>query len=175
VKKIGLIFREVSENRIRNSLKSANSVFVVKYSGLSSPDLTTLRRYLKNARGEFFVVKNTVAKRALKNSELQPLIKSIEGPCGLVFIKDEPVDASRILINFGKDHEQLKVEGGFLGNQPLDKKDIEMMAKLPSKKVLQLRMVMALNSPIVRCVYVLKNSLRKLLICLDKIKEKKPA
>lgn len=174
VKKIGLVFREVSENRIRNSLKSAKSVLVIKYSGLSSPDLTTLRSSLKNSRAELFVVKNTIAKRALKNSQLAPLIKTIEGPCGLVFIKDEPVDPSRILLNFSREHEELKVEGGFLDNQPLDKKDIETIAKIPSKKVLQLQVLVALNSPIVRCVYVLKNTLTKLVICLERIKEKKP-
>jgi large subunit ribosomal protein L10 len=173
MKKIGLIVKEVSENRIKNTLKNSDAVFVIKYSGVSSPDLSSLRQTLKGTRASLFVVKNSVARRALKDSGLENLIKTIEGPCGLVFVKDEPVAVSQALCNFTKDHEQLKLEGGSLKDKILEKKDIESMSKLPSKEVLRAQVVGALNSPISGLVITLNQVLAKFVICLDQIKQKK--
>ena len=173
MKKIGLIFKEVSENRIKNTLKKSDAIFIVKYSGVSSPDLCSLRQILKVSNASLFVVKNSVARRALKDSGLEILIKSIEGPCGLIFVKDEPVAASRALFNFTKEHDKLKLEGGSLKNKIIVKEDIEMMSKLPSKEVLRAQLVCALNSPISGLAITLNQVLAKFVICLDQIKQKK--
>lgn len=173
MKKIGLIFKESSESRIKETLKDSGGVFIIKYSGVSSPDLCSLRQTLKGSRASLFVVKNSVARRALKDSSLEPLIKNIDGPCGLVFIKDEPVAASQALCNFTKEHEQLKLEGGALKDKIIEKKDIEHMSKLPSKEILRAQVVGALNSPISGLVITLNQVLAKFVICLDQIRQKK--
>src|SRR3989338_10042646 len=173
MKKIGLLFKGVSENQIKDSLKESNALFIVKYSGLSSPDLSALRQNLKNSNAKLFVVKNSVARRALKNCVPETLIKSVEGPCGLVFVKDEPVGTSKVLCNFQKEHEPLKLEGGFLKDKVLEKKDIEALAKLPSREVLRAQVVMTLNSPISGLVITLNQVLAKIVYCIDQIKQKK--
>lgn len=173
MKKIGLLFRGIAENRIKNNLKESNSIFIIRYLGLSSPDLTVLRHSLKNAKACLFVTKNNVARRALKDSGLEQIVNRIEGPCGLIFVKDEPVEPSKVLYNFSKEHEQLKLEGGFLKDRILEKKDIEVLAKLPSREVLRAQAVMTLKSPISGLVMVLSQTLRKLVVCLDQIKQKK--
>lgn len=173
MKKIGVLIKEISENGIKTFLKESSAVFIVRYSGLSGPDLNTLRQNLKSVNSALFVVKNSVAKRALSDSEKKVLIKSIAGPCGLVFIKEEPVDVSRVLCNFSKDHGQLKLEGGFLKDKFLDNNDIESMARLPSKEILRAQAVMLLNSPISGLVTVLHQTLKKFVYCLEQIKQKK--
>ena len=173
MKKIGLIFKEASETRIKKTLKDSDAVFIVKYSGISSPDLCSLRQSLKTTRASLFVAKNSVVRRAFKDSGLETLIKNIDGPCGLVFVKDEPVAVSQALCNFTKDHEQLKLEGGSLKDKIIEKKDIEFMAKLPSKEVLRAQVVGALNSPISGLVITLNQVLAKFVYCLDQIKQKK--
>jgi large subunit ribosomal protein L10 len=173
MKKIGLIFKEASENRIKNSIKTTESVFILRYSKLSSPDLTALRRSLVGSNANFFVVKNSVAKRAFKDSGLDGLIKAIEGPCGLVFIKEEPVAVSKIIANFSKDHDQLKVEGGIFKDMILKKEDIDRLARLPGKEFLRAQVVMTIKSPLTGLAAVLNNTLRKFVICLDQIKQKK--
>lgn len=173
MKKLGLLFKEVSEGQIKSSLKNSNALFIVKYSGLSSPDLSSLRQNLKTSNARLFVVKNSVARRALKSAGLEDLLKSVEGPCGLVFVKDEPVGTSKALCNFLKEHEPLKLEIGLLNNKVLEKKDIEALAKLPSREVLRAQVVMALNSPISGIVITLNQILTKFVICIDRIKEKR--
>jgi len=173
MKKIGLIVKEVSENRIKNTLKSAEAVFIIKYSGLSSSDMSSLRLTLKGSKANLFVVKNSIARRALKSSGLDALVKNIDGPCGLIFVQDEPVAASKIICDFSKDHEKMKLEGGSLKDKLLEVADIQFMAKLPSKDVLRAQVVMTLNAPISGLAIVLNQILAKFVICLDQIKQKK--
>ncbi len=173
MKKIGLIFRETSENQIKDGLKNSVAMFILKYSGVSGPDLNSLRLNLKNVKARFFVVKNSIARRALKSVEMDSLLKAIEGPSGLVFVKDEPVSVSKVLCDFSKAHEQLKIEGGFLKNKILEGKDIETLSKLPSLEVLRTQVVVALNSPLQRLAVVLNATLTKFVYCLDQIRRKK--
>jgi len=173
MKKIGLIVKEASENRIKNNLKDAGAFFIVKYSGLSSPDMTVLRQQLKLSGANLFVAKNSVARRALKGSGFEAVVKTIEGPCGLIFVNEEPVAASKALYAFSKDHEQLKLEVGFLENKVLGRQDIETLSKLPSKETLRAQLVMLLNSPISGLAVTLKRVLAKFVYCLDQIRQKK--
>jgi large subunit ribosomal protein L10 len=173
MKKLGLLFKEVSEKKIKANLKESNSVFVINYSKLSGPDLNSLRLSLRNSNASLFVIKNTVARRALKDSGLESLTKTIEGPCGLIFSKEEPVDVSRVLCDFAKSHEQLKLQGGTLKDKIINKSDIEALAKLPSKDILRAKVIIVLNSPITGLVFVLNQTLKKFVYCLDQIKQKK--
>ncbi len=173
MKKLGLIFKEASENRIKNTMKLSDAVFIVKYSGVSSPDLCALRQTLRASSASLFVVKNSVMRRAFKDSGLGPLVEGINGPCGLIFVKDEPVAISKALCNFTKEHAQLKLEGGVLKDKILEKKDIEFMSNLPAKEVLRAQLVGALNSPISGLVMTLNQILANFVYCLDQIRQKK--
>jgi len=172
MKKLGILFKETSQDHITDNLKESNAVLVIKYSGLSSPSLSALRQNLKSVDALLFVVKNSVAKRAFAGLGLESLIKTIEGPSGLVFVKDEPLSASRVLCDFLKEHEQLRLEGGLLKDKILDTKDIESMARLPSKEVLRAQAVAALNAPIFGLAMVLNQVLAKFVYCLEQIKQK---
>jgi large subunit ribosomal protein L10 len=172
MKKLSTIFKEASENRIKKGLKDSEAFFVVKYSKLSGPDLNALRKSLRGIDSEMLVVRNNTARRALVGQN-EALLNFIQGPCGFVFSKKEPVEASKVLFNFTKDHANLILEGGLLKDKLLNSKDIEALAKLPSREVLLTKTVMAIKSPITGFVFVLKGNLRKLVFCLEQIKQKK--
>ncbi len=173
MKKVGLIVKEASQGRIKTHLKDSSALFVIRYSGLSSPDMSQLRQALRGANANLFVVKNSVARRALTEQGLEQMIKTIDGPCGLVFAKDEPVGTSKAICNFVKDHEKLVLQGGWLQDRLLEKTDIEAMAKLPGKEALRAQLVCALNSPISGFVIILNQILVKFVVCLDQIRDKK--
>jgi len=173
MKKIGLLVKETSENRIKNYLKSSKGMIIVKYSGVASPDMSGVRKTLKTSGSDLFVVKNSIARRAMKELGLSGLIKAIETPCGLVFFKDEPVGTSKILCDFRKEHEKMVLEGGVHEEKILTSKDIETMSKLPSKDVLRAQVVVALNGPIVKLALVLNQSLKKFVYCIDQIRQSK--
>lgn len=173
MKKIGQLIKETSENRIKNSFKSSKGLIIIKYTGVSSPDMSTLRKTLRGSGSDLFVVKNSIAKRAMKDLGQADLVKSIETPCGMIFFKDEPVDTSRILCAFRKEHEKLVLEGGLLQDKLLTLKDIEVMSTLPSKEALRAKVVVTLNAPISKLAIVLNQTLKKFVYCLDQIKQSK--
>jgi len=173
MKKIGQLVKETSANRIRDSFKASQGLIVVKYLGVSSPDMSTLRKTLKGSGADLFVVKNSIARKAMKELGLDDLIPSIQTPCGMIFFKDEPVDISRILCAFRKEHAKLILEGGLSQDKLLTLKDIEIMSTLPSKDVLRGKLVVTLNSPILKLVIVLNQTMKKFVFCLDQIKNKK--
>jgi large subunit ribosomal protein L10 len=173
MKKIGLIVKETSENRIKNTFKESSGVFIIKYSGLCGADLNLLRMNLRGSNSSMLVVKNSVARRALKSVGQEGLIGSVEGPCAMVFVKDEPVAISKVLFDFVKEHEPLKIEKGFLFDKIIEKKDIESMSKLPSRDMLRAQVVGALNAPIFGLVFTLNQVLAKFVYCLEEIKKTK--
>jgi len=175
MKKIGLVIKETSESAVKNRLKESHSMFIIKYSGVSSPDMSILRRSLRVSRASLLVVKNSVARRALKDAGRDSLLPAIDGPCGMVFCQDEPVAPSKVLFDFLKTHEALKVDGGYLLDKILTTTDVESLSKLPSRETLIAQVVMAINAPRVKFVMTLNTMLKKLVVCLDQIKSKKTA
>ena len=173
MKKIGQLVKETSGSRIKDNFKASQGLIIVKYSGVSSPDMSNLRKTLKSSGADLFVVKNSIARKVMKELGLDGLIPSIQTPCGMIFFKGEPVDVSKVLCAFRKEHEKLLLEGGLLQDKLLTLKDIEVMSTLPSKDVLRGKVVVALNSPIVKLVIVLNGTLKKLVVCLDQIKQNK--
>jgi len=173
MKKIGQLVKETSQSNIQDSFKASGGFIIVKYSGVSSPDMCTLRKTLKGSGADLFVVKNSIARRALKELGLDGLIPSIEMPCGMIFFKNEPVDTSRILCAFRKEHQKLEFTGGLLQDKLLTLKDIEVMSTLPAKDALRGKLVVTLNAPILKLAVVLHQSLKKFMYCLDQIKQKK--
>jgi large subunit ribosomal protein L10 len=173
--KLGLIFKETAQETMQDNLKKAEAFFILTYSNLSSPDMTSLRQSLRDSRATLFVVKNSVARRAFKSAGLENMVNLIEGPCGLVTVSEEPVSVSKVLYNFHKEHEGLKLEGGFLKDKLLSKEDIVALAKLPSQGALRQQLAGILYSLLFGLVYTLKGNLNKLVYSLEDLKKKKSA
>lgn len=173
MKKIGLIIKEESESIVKDRLGSSQAGMIIQYSGLTAADLSALRQSLHAAHAGLLVVKNSVAVRALKNAGKEALLSYVQGPCGIVFSADEPVGAAKVLYDFAKTHEHLKVSGGFLQEKILAVQDIEHLSKLPSRETLRAQVVMVINAPRVKLVRALNSTLSKLVICVEQIRKKK--
>lgn len=175
MEKVSVLIKEATENLIKQNAKDSEAIFIIRYSGLSSPAVTELRQALKSGNSTLFIAKNSVARRALKSTGFQTLVDRVEGPCGIIFVKEEPVGVSKILCKFAKENEKLVLGGGLFKDRILEKKDIESLSRLPSKEILRAQVVMTLNSPVSGLVVALNQILAKLVYCLEEIKKKKPA
>ncbi len=173
MKKLSAVFKESLENRILKGMKESESFFVIKHTKLSGPILNTLRKSLRGLDSEMFVVRNNAVKRAFKAGGNEDLSNLVQGSCGLVFIKKDTVETSKILFNLAKENENFKLGGGIFNKKVISAKDIEALAKLPPRQVLLTKTVVVLKSPITSFVFVLKGNLRKFVYCLEQIKQKK--
>ena len=169
--KIGLLIKQETERILNEKLQGADSLMLVKYSGLSAPSLDLLRSSLSTVDSSFMVVKNCVSKRIFKSA--QDLLSLIEGPCGLIFVNKDLISTSRIIYKFIKENPGFEVKAGFLRDKLITGKQFEALSKVSSLSVLQSQVVGGLKSPIFGLVFGLKQILNKLAWTLGQVKDKK--
>ena len=169
--KLGSFFRNAAVNRLKKDIGGSDSLFVVQYSGLDSFRMSQLRIALRYGKSRLFVAKNSLMKIALKDSKIDGLDGLFEGPAALVFSDNDIAVVSKILAKFAKENEKLILKGAYYKGSLFKQKDIENIAKLPSKEVLIAQVVSALKSPLAGLVFTLGGVLNKLVIVLNQIKE----
>lgn len=173
--KISIECKKIMVEEISSRLTSRNTLIVTNFKGLSSQDLNELRKSLREAQGDYFVVKDSMAKKALTSEPHKRIVEFIEGEVGIVINKqDDPIYISKALVKFSKDHENLQIRGGIMEGVLISKKDVVELASLPSREVLLGKLANVLNSPIQGIASVLNSIICKLVYALNAVKDKKP-
>lgn len=129
------------------------SAVAAEYRGLSVAEMTELRLEARNAGVYLRVVKNTLARRAVKGTGFECMHDSLKGPILLAFAKDDPGAAARIIRDFAKGHEALQAVSLSAGGQLLPGSDLAKMAELPTldqARAMLLGVMMAPMSKLVR-------------------------
>ena len=132
-----------------------------------------VRTKLRAASVEFRVAKNTLAKRAIKDTDSESLSDVLSGPTAFAFSYDDPVAGARVLSELVDDHEAFEIKGGILGDKLLSIADILALAKLPTKEVLLGRVVGAVTSPLTSLVGTLDGIIREFIGTVDAIAKAK--
>lgn len=148
-------------------LERAKLVIVTDYRGLKVADLQTLRGNLRSSGGEFHVAKNTLTKIAAGNVGLAGLDDFLEGPTGLVFAFEDPVQTAKAVSDFARTSRIMSVKGGVMDNRTVSAADVEAIATLPSREELQAKLLGMLISPMTRTLGVLTGPSRSLVYLLN--------
>ncbi len=171
--KVALETKKLMVKEITSRLASAETLIVTRYKGLSAQDINDLRKELKRIAAEYLVVKDSMVKIALKDCSGSGIIDFIQGEVGIAVHKSDPSSVSKALVKFSKDHEPLKICGGFADGAVLSNQDIIAIASLPSREVLLAKLANVLNSPIQGLAVSLNGIICKLLYALNAVKDKK--
>lgn len=171
--KTGSLFRGQIVKQLKKDISGSGSLFVLQYEKLSSPQMTSLRASLRRCKSKLLVTKNSLMKRAFSECQIAGLDSFLEGPAALVIGHDDISAISKALFQFAKENQALILRGAFFKGSLLQQKDIDFIAKLPSREALITRIVMAIKYPLAELVFTLKGPLNKLAIVLNQIKEKK--
>ena len=160
---------------IEKELRSRPTFFVAQHGMVSAPLLDQLRAKLRSAGSRYFVVKNRLAKKALEKAKLEGLTESFAGSCGIAFSGGDPVQPSKILVEFQKANEVFKIQKGFVNGVVIGIDQIRVLASLPSREVLLAKMVGGIQAPISKFVNVLAGTVRKVVTVIDAVAKKKGA
>ncbi len=171
--KMALETKKLMVKEIASRIGSAETLIVTNYKGLSAQDINELRKELRRVSGEYLVVKDSMVRRALKDGANARIAEYIKGEVGKAVYKDDLSMISRMLVKFSKDHEPLKIFGGFANGELLTNQDIVAIASLPSREALLSKLANILNSPIQGLAFSLNGIICKLAYALNAIKEKK--
>ncbi|OQX50877.1 50S ribosomal protein L10 [candidate division CPR3 bacterium 4484_211] len=152
-------------------LKQAQVVVFTDFTGLSTTDFEELRRKLEEKEAAFTVVKNTLLNLACVRANYGTLNPSVaRGPTAVLFYPKEDVEAVKIIYEFSKRNENLKIKGGFLEKKPLSSQEITTLARLPARKELLARIARETKAPAANLVTVLQMNTRNLVNVLRLIR-----
>ena len=133
---------------LKEKLSAAITGVIVDYKGITVADDTALRKELREAGIEYFVVKNTLLGRAIEGTELEDMKSVLEGTTAIALSNEDYTAAARILCKFAESHDNFKVKSGFLDGKVVDVATIDSLAKLPSKEILLATVLGAFQAPI---------------------------
>lgn len=140
---------------VQQSLKSSMSLILVHNNGMTVAQVSELRRRMREAGCEYRVVKNRLAKLALKDTEFEGASALMKGPTVMATSK-EPANAAKVLVEFAKTNEKLVIIGGAFASKLLDAKGVETLSKMPSLDELRATLVGMLQTPAQRLVTLLQ-------------------
>ena len=141
---------------VQEKLRTAKVAIVTEYRGLTVAQMTRLRREIHKASGEYRVIKNTLAKRALKDTLYSPLDRLLDGPNGWVFGYEDPVALSKTLIKFIEENEKLTIKGALLEGEFMDHAKVKVLAQMPSRPELQAKLLALMQTPAVQLLRLMK-------------------
>ena len=132
------ILKEKEEivNNLATDLKDANLVLLVDYRGITVEDVTKLRNDVREAKGEYKVIKNNFIKRALNLNGENGLDDLLEGPTALITTKEDYLTVTKAIYNFAKNNDFYKIKGGIIEGKVMTAEEIITLAKLPSRQEL---------------------------------------
>ncbi len=158
---------------LREKLGAARSAVLTDFRGLSVAEITELRTLLRKSAVEYTVVKNTLAKIAIQDTDLAGLAAYLEGPTAIAISREDPVAASRVLSTWGKARPTFTVKGGLVEGQLVGPAEIAVLANLPPREVLLARMAGAFQAPLQALANVLAGPVRALASVLDQVRRQK--
>ena len=133
----------------------ADAAILIDYKGINVPQVTELRRELKKASASYKVVKNTLAKRALKGTTYESLAAHFEGTTAVAYTGGDPVALAKTLTAFMKSAPMLQIKAAVVQGQALKAAEVTELANLPGKPELYAKLLFLLQAPATNLVRVL--------------------
>lgn len=133
---------------VANELKSAASVVVVDYLGLTVEEATSLRKQLRDSGVQMKVVKNTILRRAVVEAGIEGLESTFVGPTAIVFSENEAIAPAKVISEFAKKAEELEIKGGMIEGKVVTKEEVKALASLPDRDGLLSMLLSVLQAPV---------------------------
>lgn len=169
-------FKNNKVEEIKESISKAKVAIVSDYRGLSVADITDLRRRLQKEDGDYTVVKNTLAKIAIKDTQFEGLEEFLNGPSAIAFGFGDEVAPAKVILKYLKEAKKTnEVKGGVLDGKVISANDVKEISNLPSKQELLAKIMGSLNSPAQGIANTLNGVTRALVIAMEEVRKQKEA
>jgi large subunit ribosomal protein L10 len=156
-----------SVEELKKRFAGVQTAVLTEYRGLTVRQLSDLRKQLKGAAAEYKVVKNRLARIAVKGSPLDGLGKHLTGPTGVAYTLKDPVPVAKALQAFVRNNPALTIKVGLIEGKVLEPAALKSLADLPSKDALRAQLVGAVQGPLSQLVTLLTAAQGELVRVLE--------
>ena len=157
---------------VSTRLALAQAVIVAEYRGLDVGRVTQLRAKAKKSGMYLRVLKNTLARRAVKGTPFEKLVDKLVGPL-MYGIATDPVAGAKVLSEFARENEHFVIRGGAMPNTLMSDKDVKALALLPSREELLAKLLGTMQAPIAKLARTLNEVLGKFVRTLAALRDAK--
>lgn len=134
-------------DELKGKLAKVASIVVADYRGLDVPSVTGLRNEFRKAGCEYKVYKNTLVRRAISGTPIEPLGTLFEGTTAVIFSYESPSAPAKVATKFAKESEKFKVKGAYFEGTVMDAKGVEALAAMPGKDELRAKLLATFTAP----------------------------
>lgn len=158
---------------ITGRFQESTAALLTEYRGLSVGEIADLRGALREADADYKVLKNTLARIAVRDVGLEELVEMLEGPTAIAFCRGDAVTAAKALDEAAKKYPVLVIKGGVLRGKIIDADQARALASLEPREVQLAKIAMLMNTPLQQTVNVFAAALRDLGSMLAQVLAKK--
>ena len=160
-------------SEVSESIAKATNAFLISFKGITVPQVTELRKQVRETGSKYVVVKNTLALVGVKDSPLTKLSDKFTGETAVAYNATDAVALAKVLTKFAKDVPVVQFKGAMLGGQVVPAAEIQNIANLPSREELLAKLLYLMQHPIRGLAVVLNGTIRNFAVVVDQIAKQK--
>jgi large subunit ribosomal protein L10 len=159
-------------DKLSGTFKKATIALVSEYRGMTVAETTEVRRKLRAVRGELKVAKNTLIRRAIKDTGYSSLEDKLGGPVGLIISTEDPVELAKTVIGFKDLGDKFKLRGGVFDGKAITIEEVQALATLPPREVILSQLLRVMQAPATNLVRLLNEPGSSLARLIDAVGRK---
>jgi large subunit ribosomal protein L10 len=134
--------KEQVVGEIREQFSDVMSIVLADFRGLDVGSVTELREEFRKAGCGYRVLKNTLVKLAIKDTDMEVMSEHLSGPTAVIWSTESPADAAKIALKYAKENKNFVIKGGYFEGQSLDAAGVDQLSKMPDKPQCQATLLM---------------------------------
>ena len=160
-------------SEVNQAASSALSAVLADYRGVTVEDMTALRKNARANKVYLRVVRNTLLKRAVADTEFECIQEVLVGPTILAFSQEDPGAAARVLKDFAKENDDFEIKALSVGGQLMDASQIDVLAKLPTMDQARSLLMSVMLAPVTKLARTMNEVPSKLTRAVAAVRDQK--